>query len=96
MRYDFEWDTDKARENRTKHKASFEEAATVFLDPRALSIYDTEHSEAEDRWLTLGISSAGRLMVVCHTYQKETEALATIRIISCRKASKREINQYEE
>lgn len=58
--YDFQWDPEKANTNRRKHKVTFEEAARVFLDPNALSLYDDEHSGAEDRWITLGFSSAGR------------------------------------
>jgi uncharacterized DUF497 family protein len=52
-RYIFEWDSQKARENLRKHRISFERAATIFRDPQALSIFDTDHSENEDRWITL-------------------------------------------
>jgi hypothetical protein len=95
MQYDFEWDPDKARENRSKHGVNFEEAATVFRDPRALTLYDEEHSETEDRWVTMGISSLGRLLVVHHTYHRETDTSATIRIFSSRKTTRREMRQYE-
>ena len=94
MDYNFEWDPNKARSNRSKHGASFEEAATVFRDPMALSLYDSEHSETEDRWITLGISVSGRLLVVCHTFQKQDEHSVTIRIFSSRKAIRREAEQY--
>ncbi|MBT8419418.1 MAG: BrnT family toxin, partial [Gammaproteobacteria bacterium] len=57
VQYDFEWDTEKARGNRRKHHVSFEQGSTVFQDPRAASLYDQKHSETEDRWVTLGISS---------------------------------------
>jgi len=68
LRYNFEWDPKKAKTNRTKHKVSFELAATVFKDPRAISRYDDEHSGDEDRWITLGIASNGHLLVVHHTF----------------------------
>jgi len=68
MNYNFEWDPRKARSNYGKHGIRFEEAATVFRDPRALTIFDTDHSEHEDRWITMGISKKGRLLIVCHTF----------------------------
>jgi len=92
--YEFDWDEEKATENRRKHRVGFEEAATVFLDPRALSVYDTDHSAGEDRWVTLGLSSAGRLLVVCHTFREAGDAEALIRLISSRKATKKEDQQY--
>ncbi len=72
----------------------FERAATVFLDPEALSEFDEDHSEEEDRWLTLGVDRSGTLLVVSHTYREETKASATIRLISARKATKNETKQY--
>jgi uncharacterized protein len=65
----FVWDQGKAAENRRKHDISFEEAQTVFTDPNARLIFDPEHSEAEDRFVILGISFALRLLVVCHCYR---------------------------
>jgi uncharacterized protein len=94
MQYNFEWDPEKALANRKKHGVSFEEAASVFLDPRMLSIFDEEHSGAEDRWLTLGLSAAGRLLVVCHTFREEARDSATVRVFSVRKATGRERRQY--
>jgi len=94
MDYNFEWDPSKAGANRRKHRVSFEEAASVFLDPRARSLYDEAHTQEEDRWITLGISSVGRLLVVCHTFRKVDKATCTIRIISCRKATTREFAHY--
>ena len=94
MDYNFEWDPAKAAANRRKHHVSFEEAATVFLDPRAKSLFDDAHSEQEDRWITLGVSSVGRLLVVCHTFQTMNKATSMIRIFSCRKATTRESVQY--
>ena len=92
--YQFEWDPIKAKKNLRDHGIAFERAATVFLDASALSIYDEEHSENEDRWITLGIDRIGTLLVVCHTYRKESESSALIRLISAFKATKKEIKQY--
>jgi uncharacterized protein len=96
VQYDFEWDPDKARRNRGKHGVTFEQAATVFLDPRALSLYDEEHSDAEDRWITLGISAAGGLLVVHHTFEEIDQNHARVRIFSARQAARQEIDQYSE
>jgi len=87
----FVWDENKARDNLEKHKVSFEEAQTVFSDPNARVIFDTEHSSDEERFILLGISSGLRLLVVCHSYR---EAEMLIRIISARKATKNEQKQY--
>src|SRR5690348_253393 len=73
---------------------AFERAASVFLDPRALSKFDEEHSQAEDRWITVGLDRAGNLLVVSHTYSDETETSARIRMISARKATRNEAKQY--
>ncbi|OGV83466.1 MAG: hypothetical protein A3K19_17615 [Lentisphaerae bacterium RIFOXYB12_FULL_65_16] len=94
MQYDFEWDTGKARTNRTKHGVSFEEAATVFSDPGMLTLYDDEHSGQEERWVTLGISATGRLLVVCHTFREESDDTVRVRIFSSRKATTPETAQY--
>ncbi|MDJ0621040.1 MAG: BrnT family toxin [Calothrix sp. MO_192.B10] len=87
----FDWDEQKAESNEQKHGVSFEEARTVFYDENARLIYDPEHSVEEDRYIMLGISSLFRLLVVCHLYQKNDEL---IRIISARKATKQERQQY--
>ena len=94
--YTFEWDPGKAHDNRDKHGVSFDEAATVFKDPKAISIFDPDHSETEERWITMGISEKGRLMIVIHTFREESEDFVTIRIISSRKATKQEIKIYGE
>ena len=86
------WDPKKAASNRRKHGVSFEEAQTVFQDVDALRIYDPDHSEDEDRFLLLGLSSRLRLLVVCHCYHENDEQ---IRIISARKATARESVTYE-
>ena len=96
MRYKFEWDPSKERANARKHRVSFRRAATVFRDPNQLSIYDEEHSEQEDRWVTMGIDSGGVLRVVVHTFEQVDKDLCEIRIISARKATREESRQYEE
>ncbi|MFH2043981.1 MAG: BrnT family toxin [Pseudomonadota bacterium] len=96
INYNFEWNPIKARSNRDKHAVTFDEAASVFRDSKALSIFDPEHSETEDRWITLGISEKGRLLIVIHTFQEDSKEAATIRIISCRKATKHESKTYGE
>lgn len=95
FQYQFEWDPNKARQNNRRHRVTFERAATVFLDPNALSVFDEQHSQDEERWVTLGLDRTGALLVVCHTYREETETSAMIRIISARKAIKNEAKQYE-
>jgi uncharacterized DUF497 family protein len=95
FQYQFEWDPTKARQNARQHRVTFERAATVFLDPHTLSVFDEEHSQDEDRWITLGLDRTDILLVVCHTYREETETSAMIRIISARKAAKNEAKQYE-
>jgi len=96
MDYNFEWDPGKAQQNKEKHGISFEQAATVFNDPQAISLYDTEHSKGEDRWVTLGVSEKHGLIVVCHTFQWISKSEAHVRVFSSRKATKREIRQYSE
>lgn len=94
FQYRFAWDPSKARQNLKDHKIAFERAATVFLDPEALSEFDEDHSEDEEWWLTLGMDRSGTLLVVSHTYREETEASATIQLISARKTTKNETKQY--
>ena len=96
MRYNFDWDPVKENQNIRKHKVAFRRAATVFRDPNQLSIYDEEHSEDEDRWITVGIDSGGILRIVIHTFEQIDENLCEIRIISARKATIAETNQYRE
>jgi len=95
MRYDLEWDPEKARQNVQKHGVGFEQATSVFRDPGALSLFDDDHSEREERWITLGLAAVGGLLVVHHTFE-HVGGGACIRIFSCRKASRREIAQYRE
>lgn len=87
----FEWDEWKNRENKRKHKVSFEEAQTVFLDENAIRYFDPDHSEDEDRFIMLGMSFTLRVLVVCHCHRQDD---AVIRIVSARKADKREQSDY--
>jgi len=87
----FEWDDNKNRLNKQKHRVSFEEALTVFSDEHGLLISDPNHSEEEDRFLLLGLSIKLNTLVVCHCYRKSEDV---IRIISARKASRKEQQQY--
>jgi len=95
MRYNFEWDPEKNARNQKKHRVTFEQAATVFRDPRMLSLYDDEQSgTGEERWITLGISAVSGVLVVNHTFKEVDADTVDIRIFSSRKATKREIEQY--
>ena len=87
----FEWDPSKAAVNFKKHGVSFEEAQSIFFDEFAIQFFDQEHSTAEERFLLLGLSSKARLLLVCHC---EWETGELIRIISARKATKRESTFY--
>jgi len=87
----FEWDSNKAKSNIIKHKISFEEASTIFADNHSITIDDPIHSLDEDRFITIGLSATHRVLVVIHTDRAEK-----IRIISARKASTKEKQQYEK
>jgi len=87
----FEWDPVKARQNVAKHGVSFAEAATVFGDPLSLTISDPDHSRAERRFITIGLSSGDRLLVIVHTDRPDR-----IRLISARQATRAERKAYEE
>ena len=91
MSLEFEWDEDKAASNRKKHRVTFEEAATVFADPLAAIFDDEAHSEAEQREIIIGHSADKILLVISYT-----ERAGGIRIISARRATKRERRDYEE
>ena len=93
--YRFDWDPDKARTNRRKHGITFEMAATVFHDPLAVSIRDDEHSDSEERWVTLGRAQNGMLLVIAHTHHETDANNAYVRIISARRATSHERRQYE-
>jgi len=83
----FAWDERKNSANRRKHGVGFEEAVSAFFDPDAAELYDDEHSEWEDRFLLIGLSSRLRILLVCHCFR---EAESVIRIISARRATARE------
>lgn len=87
----FEWNEAKGKANIRKHGISFEEAKSVFYDEYALLIADPDHSETEDRFLLLGLSASLRLLLVCHCFEADDNL---IRIISCRKASRKEMLLY--
>ncbi len=91
MKLIFEWDEVKAKANIKKHKVSFEEGKTIFNDPFLFTCMDHERSENEDRFITIGFSAHGRILVLTHT-----ERDGRIRIINCRKATRTEREFYEE
>lgn len=87
---DFEWDPLKARANVRKHQVAFQEAATVLRDPLAITIFDPDHSEEEDRYITIGTSNGGRALMVAHTDRQDRT-----RIISARALTRAEREAYE-
>ena len=87
----FEWDETKAAANLRKHQVSFKEAQSIFFDEFGVQFFDDDHSSGEDRFLMLGMSSGAKLLIVCHC---ERDHGATVRIISARKATKRESAFY--
>jgi len=87
----FEWHKEKAAANFKKHKVSFEEAKTVFDDPLSITIFDPDHSINEERYIDIGMSSNGQILIVTYT-----ERHSNIRLISCRKATSFERKQYEQ
>jgi uncharacterized DUF497 family protein len=87
----FEWDEEKAKENLKKHRVSFEEAISILSDPLSVTILDPNHSSEEERYIDIGTSSKGRILVVAYTERGQH-----IRIITCRKATPNERRKYEE
>jgi len=87
----FIWDENKNKTNLKKHKVSFEEARSVFFDINAKMIHDPDHSGTEDRFIILGLSQLLKLLVVCHCYKQDDDI---VRIISARKATKKETSKY--
>ena len=87
----FEWNEAKSKANFRKHGISFEEAKSVFFDENALLLADPDHSETEDRFVLLGLSARLRLLLVCHCFEVEDKL---IRVISCRKAARKEVALY--
>jgi len=88
----FEWDPGKNKMNNKKHRVDFSEAETVFEDDNAIEMFDEEHSDNEDRFIVIGMSTKERELMVCHCYRSDGEV---IRIISARKATKNERFFYE-
>lgn len=88
---DFDWDSDKSAENVAKHGVTFEEAASIFSDPLAITFPDPDHSVGEERVLTFGISNQVRLLAVISTERRDT-----LRIVSARTATRREREVYEQ
>ena len=86
----FQWDRVKAKTNKIKHRITFDEAVTIFYDPLSATFQDPDHSIGESRFITIGISSRGRLLVVSHTDEEEV-----IRIISARSATSHERKPHE-
>jgi uncharacterized DUF497 family protein len=91
MSQSFEWDPDKAKKNFGKHEVDFDEASSVFDDPMFITVLDEEHSDDEERYITIGLSNKNRLLLIAHTERNDV-----IRIISARKATKNEEKFYEE
>ena len=91
MALEFEWDPAKAEANLKDHGVSFDEATTVFRDTLSITITDPDHSDSEDRFIDIGMSHRGQLLVVSYTERKDR-----IRIISARRASKQERHNHEE
>jgi uncharacterized DUF497 family protein len=88
---DFEWDPDKAERNVAKHGVSFEEASGAFADPLSITIADPDHSEDEARFLLIGLTESGKLVVVSHVERGET-----LRLINARLATRHERRTYED
>jgi uncharacterized DUF497 family protein len=88
---EFEWDNAKAASNESKHGVPFAEAVTIFADPLALTGFDPGHSDDEDRFISMGTSAVGRVLIVSHTDRDDK-----VRLISAREASRRERRDYED
>ena len=94
LRIDFDWDPKKEASNRARHGVSFDLAMTVFRDPLAATILDNQHGGDEERWITLGESANGTLVLVIHTWGQTSADHAAVRIISARRPTRREARQY--
>ncbi len=94
--YRFEWDSNKERVNIAKHDGvTFRLASTVLHDPLAITIFDDGHSEYEERWVSIGQAANGQTLVVVHTFVQLDAQHVAVRLISARKADKRERQDYE-
>lgn len=94
--YEFDWDDNKAEINLNKHGVDFRQAMTVLLDPLAMTFFDSEHSQDEDRWVSVGRSNEDSLLVLVHTFVATGPNSALVRIISARRATRQERQQYEQ
>lgn len=95
MQYNFHWNPVKEKQNIRKHQLNFRLASTVFRDCYQLTLYDEEHSQDEDRWITIGLDETGILRVVIHTFEQIDQDSCLIRIISARKATFNEQQYYQ-
>ncbi|MBI4321479.1 MAG: BrnT family toxin [Chloroflexi bacterium] len=91
----FTWDPEKAEANIRKHGATFEEAATIWLDPLAIETFDASHSGSEERWIRIGASLRATLLVVW-SVERESGSEILVRIVGARRANRREVERYEE
>lgn len=96
MRIDFDWDPAKAASNAAKHGVTFETAMAVFRDPLSLSMPDLDSNPGEERWITLGETAPAQLLVVVHTWNDVDPDRIAVRIISARRPTAREAQQYRE
>ena len=95
VRIQFDWDPPKARSNLAKHGVAFRGAAVVFDDAFATTVRDDDHSNGDERWVTIGMDSATRLVVVVHTWEEDARGRIYVRIVSARRPTKREAHDYE-
>ncbi len=93
--YEFEWDNVKRESNLGKHGVDFTDAMSILLDPLAMTRFDDEHDDDEERWVTLGCTSNGKLLLIVHTFLLTGPSSAQVRLISARPATRREREQYE-
>lgn len=96
MKTIFEWDENKASANLEKHKISFDEARTIFLDPFLITFADELHSDNEELFISIGLSESNRVLLAVHMEREEKNEVVVIRIISCRKATSTERRRYEK
>jgi Uncharacterized protein conserved in bacteria len=94
--YNFDWNIAKEKQNIRKHQLTFRLASTIFRDSYQLTIYDEEHSQDEDRWITIGLDETGIVRLVVHTFEQTDSSSCIIRIISARKATFTETQYYQE
>ncbi len=94
--YEFEWDDGKAERNLAKHAVDFMDAMSVLLDPLAMTRFDDEHTDEEERWVSLGRAANGQLLLIVHTFSATGPNTALVRLISARQATRREREQYEQ